>query len=78
MRDFPWWKVPGFVLAQFLGAFCAAGVIYGNYLGAIDIFEGGGSIRTVTGSTSTASLFATYPVGALVAFAVQASIYHAL
>lgn len=61
MRDFPWRKVPGFILAQFLGAFVAAGVIYGNYLGAIDVFEGGGA-RTVTGTTSTASLFATYPV----------------
>ena len=61
MRDFPWRKVPGFVLAQFLGAFVAAGIIYGNYLGAIDLYEGGGS-RTVTGSTATAGLFATYPV----------------
>ena len=61
-RGFPWRKVPGFFLAQFLGAFVAAGIIYGNYLGAIDIFEGGGA-RTVTGPTSTAGLFATYPVG---------------
>ena len=59
MRDFPWWKVPGFIFAQTLGAFVAAAIIYGNYLGAIDIVEGGRGIRTVPG---TASLFATYAV----------------
>ena len=62
MRDFPWRKVPVFFLAQFLGAFCGAAIIYGNYLGAIDIQEGGGA-RTVPG---TASLFATYPVSPIV------------
>lgn len=61
MRDFPWRKVPGFVFAQMLGAFVGAAVVYGNYLGAIDLFEGGGA-RTVTGATATAGLFATYPV----------------
>ena len=61
MRDFPWRKVPAFVFAQMLGAFVGAAVVYGNYLGAIDLFEGGGS-RTVTGPTATAGLFATYPV----------------
>lgn len=58
MRDFPWRKVPAFLLAQFLGAFVAAAIIYGNYLGAIDIVEGGGA-RTISG---TAGLFATYPL----------------
>ena len=61
MRDFPWRKVPAFVFAQVLGAFVAAAVIYGNYMGAIDIYEGAGS-RTVTGNTATAGLFGTYPV----------------
>lgn len=58
MRDFPWKKVPIFLLAQVLGAFCGAAFVYGNYLGAIDIQEGG-SARTTPG---TASLFATYPL----------------
>ena len=58
MRDFPWRKVPAFIFAQFLGAFVAAAVVYGNYLGAIDIVEGGGG-RTIA---NTAGLFATYPV----------------
>lgn len=47
-----------FMLAQVLGAFCGAGIIYANYYHAIDLFEGGHGIRTL----STASLFATYAV----------------
>ncbi|KIP08616.1 hypothetical protein PHLGIDRAFT_69030 [Phlebiopsis gigantea 11061_1 CR5-6] len=60
MRDFPWRKVPAFVFAQILGAFVAAAVIYGNYMGAIDVYEAGA--RTVTGNTATAGLFGTYPL----------------
>lgn len=58
-RDFPWCKVPAYVLAQVLGAFCGAAIVYGNYLGAINVVEGGGDIRTVPG---TASLFGAYAV----------------
>lgn len=57
-RGFPWKKVPVFFLAQTLGAMCGAGIIYANYFHAIDLFEGGRGIRTL----STASLFATYAV----------------
>ncbi|EIN12530.1 aquaporin [Punctularia strigosozonata HHB-11173 SS5] len=56
-RDFPWRKVPGYCLAQLLGAWVGALVIYANYFHAIDLFEGGKGVRTVPG---TASLFATY------------------
>lgn len=55
-RGFPWRKVPVFIFAQILGAMCGSGIIYANYFHAIDLFEGGGGIRTL----STASLFATY------------------
>jgi len=55
-RDFPWWKVPGYVVAQLLGALCGAGITYANYIHAIDIVEGGRDIRTM----KTAGLFATY------------------
>jgi len=55
-RGFPWKKVPVFIAAQTLGAMCGAGIIYANYFHAIDLFEGGRGIRTL----STASLFATY------------------
>lgn len=56
-RDFPWRKVPVFIFAQLMGALCGAGIIYANYIHAIDLFEGGRHIRTVPG---TASLFSTY------------------
>ena len=62
-RRFPWRKFPVYVLAQILGAMCAAGVVYGNYKSAIDVYEGGTGIRTVPGfsNTSTAGIFSTYP-----------------
>jgi aquaglyceroporin related protein len=59
-RRFPWRKLPIYAVAQTLGAFCAAGVVYGNYKSAIDQFEGHG-VRTVGGNTSTAGIFCTYP-----------------
>lgn len=56
-RDFPWRKVPAYVFAQVMGGLCGAGIIYANYIHAIDIVEGGRNIRTVPG---TAGLFSTY------------------
>jgi aquaglyceroporin related protein len=47
-RKFPWRKFPTYTLAQILGAFCASAVVYGNYKSAIDMFEGGPGIRTVS------------------------------
>ena len=50
-----------YLLAQILGGFFAAGVVYANYTHAIDAAEGVG-IRTVPPSpTATAGLFCTYP-----------------
>lgn len=60
-RGLPWRRFPIYFLAQFLGGFCAAGVIYANYRSGIDNFEGIG-IRTVPPSpTATAGIFCTYP-----------------
>jgi len=59
-RDFPWRKVPAYILAQFLGAMCGALIVYANYFHAIDLYEGGPGIRTVPG---TAALFSTYALG---------------
>ncbi|KAH9889971.1 aquaporin [Cubamyces lactineus] len=56
-RDFPWRKVPAYIFAQLMGGLCGAGIIYANYIHAIDLVEGGRHIRTVPG---TASLFSTY------------------
>jgi aquaglyceroporin related protein len=58
-RDFPWKKVPGYILGQLFGAWIGALVVYGNYFHAINLVEGGASIRSVPG---TASLFAAYAV----------------
>ena len=62
-RKFPWKKLPIYAAAQILGALCAAGVVYANYKSAIDVFEGGASIRTVPGNSqhATAGIFCTYP-----------------
>ena len=49
----------GFLLAQLLGGIVGAGLVYVNYIHAIDIVEGGRHIRTL----NTAALFATYAVG---------------
>ncbi|MCJ1414669.1 hypothetical protein MMC32_000996 [Xylographa parallela] len=60
-RRLPWRRFPIFFLAQFLGGFCAAGVVYANYIAAIDNREGDG-VRTVPPSkTATAGIFCTYP-----------------
>ncbi|KAF1991931.1 aquaglyceroporin like protein [Aulographum hederae CBS 113979] len=60
-RKFPWRKFPIYALAQILGAMTAAAVVYANYKSAIDVFEGGAGIRTVSGPTATAGVFCTYP-----------------
>jgi aquaglyceroporin related protein len=55
-RGFPWRKVPVYILAQVLGGVLGSAIVYGNYVNAIDIFEGGHNIRT----RATGGLFATY------------------
>ncbi|EEP78744.1 conserved hypothetical protein [Uncinocarpus reesii 1704] len=60
-RKFPWRKFPIYSLAQILGGFCASGVVYANYITAIDFYEGGQGIRTVGLATSSAGIFCTYP-----------------
>ncbi|RDL40154.1 Aquaglyceroporin like protein [Venustampulla echinocandica] len=62
-RKFPWKKFPVYLIAQTLGAFVASGIVYANYLSAINEFEGGPNIRTVPGysKTATAGIFCTYP-----------------
>jgi len=60
-RKLPWRRLPVYTLAQFLGGFCAAGVVYANYINGINDVEGHG-IRTVPPSpTATAGIFCTYP-----------------
>ncbi|KAF5362485.1 hypothetical protein D9756_002715 [Leucocoprinus leucothites] len=56
-RGFSWKKVPGYIVAQMLGALVGSAIIYGNYVHAIDIYEGGRGIRTM----KTAGAFGTFP-----------------
>ncbi len=58
-RGFPWKKVPGYILSQFLGAFCAAFVVYATYKCNIDNYEGH-NVRTVLGDHPTAGIFCTF------------------
>lgn len=63
-RKLPWRRLPMYWLSQFLGAFAAAAVVYGNYINLINTYESGA--RTVAPSeTATAGIFATYPSPAL-------------
>lgn len=58
-RGFPWRKVPGYCLAQLLGAMVGSIFIQANYKNLIDQFEGGPMVRTFGQETSTATLFFT-------------------
>lgn len=57
-RGFSWKKVPFYIFAQVLGGAVGTGLAYGNYIHAIDLYEGGRDIRT----PATASLFAPFPL----------------
>jgi aquaglyceroporin related protein len=50
-----------YIFAQLMGGLVGAALIYANYFHAIDIFEGGRGVRTL----STAGLFSTYAVGSV-------------
>ena len=54
-----WSEVPGYIIAQLLGAFVGSGIVYADYLEAFNAFDGG--VRSITGSTATAAVFCTYP-----------------
>ncbi|OBS67623.1 hypothetical protein A6R68_03886 [Neotoma lepida] len=54
----PWKKFPVYVLGQFLGSFLAAATTYLLFFNAIDHFADGDLL--VTGTKSTAGIFATY------------------
>ena len=59
--DFPAKRVPGYILAQFAGAFLAAAAIYGLFGGAIAVFElENGITRGMPGSEASAKIFGEY------------------
>ncbi|XP_072269626.1 aquaporin-3-like [Pyxicephalus adspersus] len=55
----PWIKFPIYTLAQTVGAFLGAGIVYGLYYDAIWFFAN--DQLYVTGPKGTAGIFATYP-----------------
>ncbi|THZ94362.1 hypothetical protein D6C82_08338 [Aureobasidium pullulans] len=60
-RGLPLRSIPILVVSQFLGCFVGSGLIYANYIPAIDWYSGDG-VRTVPPtSKATAAIFATYP-----------------
>uniref|UniRef100_A0A8D0L6F3 Aquaporin-3 n=1 Tax=Sphenodon punctatus TaxID=8508 RepID=A0A8D0L6F3_SPHPU len=58
-----WIKFPVYTLAQTLGAFLGAGIVYGLYFDAIWAF--GDNQLLVAGPNGTAGIFATFPSGHL-------------
>jgi glycerol uptake facilitator protein len=61
-RDFPWRKVPGYIVAQVAGAFVAAAVLYLNYKQSINSYEAANDItRGTLDSIPSFSIFATFP-----------------
>lgn len=60
-RKLPWRRLPIYMAAQILGAFLAAGVIYGVYQPAINQVEGGMGRTVPPAETATAGVFSTYP-----------------
>ncbi|POS78403.1 aquaporin-3 [Diaporthe helianthi] len=60
-RGLPLRRWPVYAAAQFLGAFCGHGLVYANYISAIDQYEGHG-IRTIPPNpTTSAKIFCQFP-----------------
>ncbi|ORY08545.1 aquaporin-like protein [Clohesyomyces aquaticus] len=60
-RQLPWRRFPVYFIAQLVGGFVGSGVVYANYINAINNVEGHG-LRTVPPSPkATAGIFCTYP-----------------
>jgi MIP family channel proteins len=58
-RDFPKAKILPYAIAQTVGAFLGAAIVFLTYREALTAFDGG--LRAVTGPTATAGIWATYP-----------------
>jgi glycerol uptake facilitator protein len=61
-RGFAWSKVPGYIVAQVLGAFVGAAIVYIVYKAAIDSYDTANHIvRGTPKSVPTYSIFSTFP-----------------
>ncbi|OLY83487.1 Aquaporin-9 [Smittium mucronatum] len=56
---FPWKKVPGFIVCQFLGCFFGSAIAYSLFVKKFNEFDGGS--RQTTGPKATAAIFSSYP-----------------
>lgn len=65
-RGFPWSRVGPYVIAQMLGAFAGAAIVYVTYHEAFAAFDGG--VRQIAGAQGTAGIFSTYPAPFLSTF----------
>ncbi len=60
-NDFPWKKVPGYIVAQMFGALAASALLYVLYAGALTAFETAhGITRGAPGSEASAMIFGEY------------------
>jgi aquaglyceroporin related protein len=60
-RQLPWRRFPIYLIAQLLGGFVGSGIVYANYISAIDWFEGHGKRTVPPAPRATAGIFCTYP-----------------
>jgi glycerol uptake facilitator protein len=60
-RGFPWRKVPSYWLAQLVGAFAAAALVYAVYWPAIDAYNAANHLASRSQSVPTFAIFATFP-----------------
>ena len=60
-RGFAWAKVPAYWLAQLIGAFAAAALVYAVYRPAINAYNLTNNVPTRTTSLDTFAIFATFP-----------------
>lgn len=61
-RGFPWSKVGPYIVAQVLGAFVGAALVFVNYRDAISAWERAANVvRDGAGGNTTFSIFATFP-----------------
>ncbi|KAM0791114.1 hypothetical protein ACM66B_004402 [Microbotryomycetes sp. NB124-2] len=60
-RGFPWRMVPRYIVAQVLGAFCAACIVWGNYKIALNSYDSSKNIYVGVTQNATAPLFVTVP-----------------
>lgn len=60
-RQLPWRRFPVYFIAQLLGGFVGSGIVYANYISAIDWYEGHGNRTVPPAQKATAGIFCTYP-----------------